>query len=148
MRKLMACAMFILAAASGAMAQSKQAEEADDAFKKGFFYNSIELYKKAYTTEKQASEKAVLIYKVAEAYRALGDAENAEVWYEKANKAQYPDPITYYRIGEALKEQGKYADAIVAYNKYKEKNPGDMRADASLASCKQAQAWEEAPSRY
>lgn len=130
------------------MAQSKQAEEADDAFKKGFFYNSIELYKKAYTTEKQASEKAVLIYKVAEAYRALGDAENAEVWYEKANKAQYPDPITYYRIGEALKEQGKYADAIVAYNKYKEKNPGDMRADASLASCKQAQAWEEAPSRY
>ena len=148
MRKLMACALFILAAASGAMAQSKQAEEADDAFKKGFFYNAIEMYKKAYTTEKQASEKAVLIFKVAEAYRALGDAGNAEVWYEKANKAQYPDPITYFRIGEALKEQGKYADAIVAYNKYKEKNPGDMRAEASLASCKQAQAWEDAPTRY
>lgn len=144
----MACALFILAAASGAMAQSKQAEEADDAFKKGFFYNAIEMYKKAYTTEKQASEKAVLIFKVAEVYRALGDAGNAEVWYEKANKAQYPDPITYFRIGEALKEQGKYADAIVAYNKYKEKNPGDMRAEASLASCKQAQAWEDAPTRY
>lgn len=144
----MACALFILATVSGAMAQSKQAEEADDAFKKGFFYNAIELYKKAYTTEKQASEKAVLIFKVAEAYRALGDAENAQVWYEKANKAQYPDPITYYRIGEALKDQGKYADAIVAYNKYKEKNPGDMRAEASLAACQLAQTWEDAPSRY
>lgn len=144
----MACALFILVAASGAMAQSKQAEEADDAFKKGLFYNAIELYKKAYTTEKNAGEKATLIFKVAEAYRALGDAENAQVWYEKANKAQYPDPITYYRIGEALKDQAKYADAIVAYNKYKEKNPGDMRADASLAACKQAQAWEDAPTRY
>jgi tetratricopeptide (TPR) repeat protein len=90
----------------------------------------------------------VLIFKVGEAYRALGDAENAEVWYEKANKAQYTDPITYYRTSVRLKEQGKYADAIVAYNKYKEKNPGDMRADASLAECKQAQAWEDSPTRY
>ena len=95
--------------------RGKQAEEADEAFNKGFFYNAIELYKKAYTSEKKASEKAVLIFKVAEVYRALGDAENAEVWYERANKAQYPDPITYYYIGEALKEQGKYAEAIAAF---------------------------------
>ncbi len=148
MRKFLTCFTFIFACASGVLAQGKQAEEADDAFRKGFFFNAIELYKKAYTTEKKASEKAVLIFKVAEAYRALGDAANAEVWYEKANKAQYPDPITYYYIGEALKEQGKYAEAIAAYNKYKEKNPGDTRADASLASCQQAQAWKDAPTRY
>jgi peptidoglycan-associated lipoprotein len=148
MKKFLTCFTFLLICAAGAIAQGKQAEEADDAFNKGFFYNAIELYKKAYTTEKKASDKALLIFKVAQAYRALGDAENAEVWYEKANKAQYPDPITYYYIGEALKEQGKYAEAIAAYNKYKEKNPGDMRADASLASCQQAQAWKDAPSRY
>lgn len=148
MKKFLTCFTFILSCAAGAMAQGKQAEEADEAFNKGFFYNAIELYKKAYTTEKKASEKAVLIFKVAEGYRALGDAENAEVWYEKANKAQYPDPITYYYIGEALKEQGKYAEAIAAYNRYKERNPGDMRADASLASSQQAQAWQESPTRY
>lgn len=148
MRKFLACFTLIFACASGVLAQGKQADEADAAFRKGFFYNAIELYKKAYTTEKKASEKAVLIFKVAEAYRALGDAANAEVWYEKANKAQYPDPITYYYIGEALKDQGKYAEAIAAYNKYKEKNPGDTRADASLASCQQAQAWKDSPTRY
>ncbi|HQV39005.1 MAG: OmpA family protein [Flavobacteriales bacterium] len=148
MRKFVACFTFVLVCVAGAMAQSKQAEEADEAFNKGFFYNAIEMYKKAYTTEKKAGEKAVLIFKVAQAYRALGDGENAQVWYEKANKAQYPDPITYYYIGEALKEQGKYADAIAAYNKYKEKNPGDMRADASLASCQLAQTWKDTPSRY
>ena len=130
------------------MAQTKQAEEADEAFRKGLFANAIELYKKAYTTEKKASEKARLIFQVGEVYRAMGDAENAEVWYEKANKAQYPDPITYYYIGEALKEQGKYAQAIAAYNRYKEKNPGDSRADASLAASQRAQAWIDAPTRY
>lgn len=148
MKKLVTSMAFIALCAAGAMAQSKQAEEADEAFRKGMFANAIELYKKAYTTEKKASEKARLIFKVGEVYRTMGDAENAGVWYDKANKAQYPDPITYYYIGEALKEQGKYAEAIAAYNKYKEKNPGDMRADASLEACRQAQGWVDSPTRY
>ncbi|HRQ86168.1 MAG TPA: tetratricopeptide repeat protein, partial [Flavobacteriales bacterium] len=148
LKKLLAGMMFMVLCTAGAMAQNREAKDADEAFKKGFFFDAIELYKKAYTTEKKASEKAVLIFKVGEVYRAMGDAENAEVWYEKANKAQYPDPITYYYIGEALKEQGKYAQAIAAYNKYKEKNPGDMRADASLAASQQAQAWIDHPTQY
>lgn len=148
MRKYLTCFTFSLVCLAGAMAQSKQAQEADDAFNRGFYYNSIEMYKKAYTEEKKASEKAELIFKVGEAYRALGDCENAQVWYEKANKAQYPDPITYYYIGTSLKCQGKYADAIVAFNKYKEKNPGDSRTDAQLAACTDAQKWIDNPSRY
>ena len=148
MRKTLACLTFSLLCVITASAQGKQGEEADDAFKAGQFFNAIELYKKAYTSEKKASDKAALIFKVAECYRALGDAPNAQVWYEKANKAQYTDPITYYYIGEALKEQGKYAEAITAYNKYKEKNPGDTRADASLASSQMAQTWKDQSSRY
>ena len=148
MRKTLACFTFSLLCTTLAVAQGKQSEEADAAFKAGQYFNAIELYKKAYTTEKKASEKAALIFKVGECYRVLGDAPNAQVWYEKANKAQYTDPITYYYIGEALKEQGKYAEAIAAYNKYKEKNPGDSRADASLSSCQMAQTWKDATSRY
>ena len=148
MRKILASVAFSLLCATLAVAQNKQAEEADAAYQAGQYFNAIELYKKAYTSEKKASEKANLIYKVAECYRVLGDAPNAQVWYEKANKAQYTDPITYYWIGEALKEQGKYAEAIAAYNKYKEKNPGDSRADASLAACQLAQTWKDGPSRY
>ena len=108
-------------------------------FNKGFYFNAIELYKKAYTVEKTASAKADLIFKVGESYRALGDAQQSEVWYEKANKAQYADPITYYWIGESLKQQGKYAEAIAAFNKYKEKKPNDMRADASILASQNAQ---------
>ncbi|HMC96231.1 MAG TPA: OmpA family protein, partial [Flavobacteriales bacterium] len=91
---------------------------------------------------------AELIYKVAESYRALGDVQQAQVWYEKANKAQLADPTGYYWIGEMLKQQGKYAEAIAAFNKYKEKKPGDPRADAGIAACQMAQQWVDSPTRY
>jgi peptidoglycan-associated lipoprotein len=147
-RKFLAGLFLSLLCTTAAMGQSKLAEEADEAYSKGYFYNAIELYKKAYTVEKKASLKAELIFKVAESYRALGDAEQAEVWYDKANKAQYTDPITYYWIGEMLKQQGKYAEAIAAYNRYKEKKPGDGRADASIAASEMAQKWKDNPTRY
>ncbi|HMQ77388.1 MAG TPA: OmpA family protein [Flavobacteriales bacterium] len=144
----LACLSAGLLFSTVAMGQTKLAEEADAAFNKGYYFNAIELYKKAYTTEKKASDKAALIFKVGECYRVLGDAQQAAVWYEKANKAQYSDPITYFHLGEALKEQGKYAEAIAAYNKYKEKNPGDTRADAGINACQVAQQWKDNPSRY
>jgi peptidoglycan-associated lipoprotein len=147
-RKLLTTLALGLLFSSVALAQGKLAEEADQAYDRGFYFNAIELYKKAYTVEKQAAAKAELVFKVAESYRALGDAQQAEVWYEKANKAQYPDPITYYYIGESLKQQGKYAEAIVAYNRYKEKKPGDARAEAGIAAAQQAQNWQKNPTRY
>lgn len=147
-RKILASLFVSLLFVSTVAAQGKLAEEADDAFKKGFYFNAIELYKKAYTVEKKASTKAELIFKVGEAYKAIGDPEQAAVWYEKANKAQYSDPVTYLYIGDMLKQQGKYADAIAAYNRFKEKKAGDMRADASIAECTQAQQWQDSPTRY
>ena len=76
-RKLLASLAFSFLFMASAVAQGKLAEEADDAFKKGFYFNAIELYKKAYTVEKKASTKAELIFKVGESYRALGDAQQA-----------------------------------------------------------------------
>lgn len=126
----------------------KLGAEADEAFQKGFYFSAIELYKRAYTQEKKAGAKAELIFKVGETYRVLGDHEQAAIWFERANKAQYDDPITYLYIGDALKQQGKYAEAIAAYNKYKEKRPNDVRADQGIAASQMAQKWMDSPARY
>lgn len=147
-RNILVTAILSLLFATTALGQGKLAEEADDAYAKGFFFNAIELYKKAYTVEKKASTKAELIFKVAESYRALGDMQQAEQWYERANKAQYADPITYFYIGESLKQQGKYPEAIASYNRYKEKKPNDVRADKAIAECQMAQKWKDSPTRY
>lgn len=146
--KIISCLALALLFSVSAQAQKKHTAEADTSYAHGFYYNAIEQYKKAYTVEKKAAEKARLIFMIGESYRQLGDPLQMEAWYGKANKAQYGDPITYYYIGEALKEQGRYADAIVQYNKYKEKKPGDSRADASISACEVAQAWVDEPTRY
>ena len=145
LRNLVSIGLLLLVV--GAFGQ-KHNEQAEEALTKGFYFEALELYKKAYTTEKDVKEKARLIFMVGECYRALGDAEQQQVWYEKANKARYPDPITYLYIGEALKEQGKYAEAVASYKKYKEKNPGDLRADAGISASEIAQQWTDDPTRY
>jgi peptidoglycan-associated lipoprotein len=147
-RKILGALCVSLLFTASAVAQARLAEEADAAYNKGFYYSAIELYKKAYTVEKKAATKAELIFKVAESYRMLGDAPQAQVWYEKANKAQLDAPTAYFWIAEMLKQQGKYAEAIAAYNKYKEKKPNDMRADAGIAACEMAQRWKDEPTRY
>ncbi|MBK8498134.1 MAG: OmpA family protein [Flavobacteriales bacterium] len=148
-RKILASLTLCLLFSSAALGQTgRLAEEADDAFKKGYYFNAIELYKKAYTVEKKAATKAELIFKVAESYRALGDVQQAQVWYEKAIKAQLNDPVAYFWVGEMQKQQGLYADAIASYNKYKEKKSNDPRADAGIATCQMAQKWKDDPTRY
>ena len=87
-RKILATLFVSFLCTTAVLAQGRLAEEADLAFDKGFYFNAIELYKKAYTVEKKAGTKAELIYKVAESYRLLGDPQQAQVWYEKAHKAQ------------------------------------------------------------
>jgi len=146
--KILTCSAIVLLLSIQAQAQKKHAAEADTSFARGFYYNAIEQYKKAYTVEKKADEKARLIFMVAESYRMLGDPKQMEAWYTKANKAQYGDPISYYYIGESLKDQGKYADAIVQYNKYKDKKPGDLRVEAAIQACEMAQSWVDEPTRY
>ena len=147
-KRTLAASISSLLCTTLAIAQGNHAEEADAAFRAGQYFNGIERYKAAYTKEDDAGSKAALIFKVGECYRALGDAANAQVWYEKANKARYNDHTTYYYIAESLKEQGKYVEAIAVCERYKELNPGDPRADASLASCRLAQTWKDAESRY
>ena len=145
-RKILVCLSALFLSSTMVLAQGgRLADEADDAFTKGFYFNAIELYKKAYTVEKKAPVKAELIFKVAESYRMIGDVAQAQVWYEKANKAQYTDPITYYWIGQMQKQQGLYAEAIASYNKYKEKKSNDPRADAGIAACQMAQKWKDSP---
>lgn len=148
-RKFLAGIALGLLTSLTAVAQGNRlANEADEAYRRGFYFNAIELYKKAYTVEKKAATKAELIYMVAESYRMLGDAPQAQVWYEKAIKAQLADPTAYFWVAEMQKQQGKYADAIANYNKYKEKKSNDPRADAGIAACQQAQKWKDSPTRY
>ncbi|MFB6306287.1 MAG: OmpA family protein [Flavobacteriales bacterium] len=124
------------------------ANKADHAFKNGAYYKAIELYKKAYSKANSIEEKAEFIYKVAQCYRLNTNEKQAEVWYRKAIKAKYPDPLKHFYLAEALKKQQRYEEAIKQYKKYKEKAPNDSRAKDGIKSCELAKKWGEESSDY
>lgn len=129
-------------------AQKNFQKEADVALEKGYYFEAIELYKKAYAKEKNRAKKAEIIFNIAEGYRNLLDYKQAEVWYQKAIRAKYPDPVAQLYLGDALKFQGKYEEAIVEYNNYKALAPGDKRAEDGIKSSEMAKKWLEEPTRY
>lgn len=130
------------------MAQKNYVKDADKQFKNGMYLEAIEAYKKATTKVKQKNVKAELIFKTAECYRMMNDHKNAELWYAKAIKAKFADPVVYLLMAESKKTQEKYTDAIVDFNEYAKLVPGDSRGAEGAKSCQLAQQWKDNPTRF
>jgi peptidoglycan-associated lipoprotein len=145
--RLITCLSISLILALPAVAQKNFAKDADLAFRNEAYFTAKDLYKKAYPKVPKAEEKARIIFQIAECYRLLTDANQAEVWYSKAIKSKYKDPTVRLRLAEVLKEQGKYAEALKEYNKYSSEVPGDARAAAGASACELAQKWKDNPTR-
>ncbi len=128
-------------------AQKNYKTDADVAFSGLKYYQAIEMYKKAYTKETKAEVKAEILFQIAECYRLKEDGKQAAVWYNKAIKAKYEDPIAIYYVGNIYKSEGKYEEAIVEFNKYKAAKPSDKNADMAIKSCQSAKEWKDNPTR-
>lgn len=130
------------------MAQKNYAKDADKAFDNKQYYTAIELYKVAYTKEKNKEKKATVLFKTGECYRAIGDLKGQENYYNKAIKANYPDPVAHLYLANAKKQQGKYDEALVEYQNYKKDVPSDPRGEDGAKSAELAQKWKDSPTRY
>lgn len=132
-----------------AYAQRNFTEEADNAYKLKQFTYAIELYQKAYSKIKRnKAERARILFQIAECYRYTNNQKRAEAQYKRVTKSGYPDPIAYLYLAEALKQNEKYDEAIIALNDYKQKMPNDPKADKGIEACKLSQMWKDNPTRY
>lgn len=130
-----------------ANAQKDYKLEADVAFSGNKYYKAIEMYKKAYTKETKKEVKAEILFQIGECYRGKNDGKQAAVWYNKAIKAMYEDPIAIFYVAEIYRSEGKYEEAMTEYKKYKAANPSDKRADMGIKSCELAKEWKDNPTR-
>lgn len=146
--KLTSGLAIILFFSTTAVAQKNFSKDADKAYDNQEYFNAIELYKKAYTKIKKKDEKAHNIFMTAECYRMINDNKQAEAWYIKAIKANYPDPKATLYLADAKKAQEKYNEALIEYNNYKKQVPSDPRGEDGAKSCELAQKWKDAPTRY
>ena len=128
------------------VAQKSYLEDADKALmQEEKYFEAIELYKKAYVKEPARDVKAQIIFKIAEAYRLSDQPLQAEVWYDKSVIAQYADPTAKLRLGEMKMMNGKYDEALVAYQKYAAEVPSDDRGKKGIEAAEQAQGWADNP---
>ena len=147
LRTIVTC-MFTMLIATSAMAQKDYIGEANAAYAHERYYEAIELYKKAYTRQNDKNEKAFVIFRIAECYRFSDNPKQAEVWYSKAIKASYNDPIAYFYLAEAKKLNGKLEDAAEEYQNYVNKKPNDKKGKDGLKSVESAMEWMKNPTRY
>lgn len=128
------------------IAQKSYLEDADKALmEEEKYFEAIELYKKAYVKEPGRDVKAKIIFRIAEAYRLSDQAQQAEVWYDKSIIAQYADPMAKLRLAEMKMMNGKYDEALSAFQKYVAEDPTDPRGKQGIEAAEKAQNWVDNP---
>ncbi len=148
------CLFILILALCGLFAQSyvygqaKEIAKGNEAFELGEYYTAIEIYKVAYEKAKDPAVKSELIFKISLCYRALSTSKEAELWFKKAIKVKYPDPIAVLYYADALKMNGFFEEAAAEYQKYGKLVPGDKRAENGTKSCEMSAKWKEKPTRY
>lgn len=81
--------------------------------------------------------------KLANAYRMVNDAPNAEKWYSKVVGLPETPPINMFYYGKMLMEAEKYNVAKIWFNKYLDKVPDDFVAEMLLASCNSVNSFKK-----
>jgi peptidoglycan-associated lipoprotein len=138
----------ILFISISAFSQKDVTAKADKAFNSGRYYEAIDLYKYSYAKAKNKEQKALITFKTAECYRMIQDTRHSEVWYNKAIRKHYPNPVAVLHYADALRANGKYNEALEQYKKFKELVPSDDRADKGIKSCELSIEWMKNPTRY
>lgn len=129
-------------------AQKNFSQQADRAYEEERYFVAIDMYKNAYNKVKNKTEKARILFRIAECYRMTNNTRQASNWYPRAVKAGYPDPIATLYSADMLKIEEKYPEAIIKYQEYQQLVPEDNRGQNGIESCELAQKWIDDPTRY
>ncbi len=128
--------------------QNRRVQRAYDAWESGEYYEAVDLFRSAYSRTRDRDLRSELVFMIAESYRRINDARNAESWYRRATRVQGARPDAFFWLAESMRKNGKYEEAIEEYRRYRELVPGDPRADVGIRSCELAMQWIENPEAY
>jgi peptidoglycan-associated lipoprotein len=134
--------------ADAAKAKKSKTEKADKIFASGKYAPAADLYKKAYAKQKSKPSKAEIAYKVGECYSKMSNTKEALNWYEKSVKDNGKNADAVLKYAQALKNSGRYDEAVAQFNAFKALEPGDMRAQEGATSSETAQQWKDKPTKY
>ncbi len=150
MRNKLIIFFFSLFLVPGIYAQKGKVIKAEAAYIAGEYTLAIDLFKDVYSSGliNDDHEKTEMIYKIADCYKSINEPRKAEMWFLKAIKKNYTDPIVYLYYADMLKMNEKYEEAVEHYKKYLELVPDDRRGNDGIKSCELSLVWKQNPSGY
>lgn len=111
---------------------------ADEQMARGEYFDASKTYRKVYNRldRNQKALRGEVAFKMAECHRML--RQNARAWaaYTNAQRFGYEDSMLSLRLAETLHADGKYNQAVAAYEEYLKLRPGDKKALNGLAGAK------------
>jgi len=141
--------MAVLLTGNPVEGQKKQKDSrAQAAFDAGEYFEAIDMYKNAVNKVSDKNQKTAILFKIGECYRILGDARSAELWYRKAIREDFQDPIIFLRYGQMMLINEKYEDAEEQFKNYRDLVPDDPRGSVGIESCEAAVNWKDNPTGY
>ncbi len=142
------CAALSLLTGCGSV--ERTLKRGDAALALGEYAEAAAQYRKAYTRTpaKERKQRGAIAYKMAEAYRRYGNIARAAAGYRNAERYNYKDTLTLYRLANALRQQADYKGAERALNEYLDSVPGDSTALLALKATRGAAAIKQRGSAY
>jgi hypothetical protein len=131
MRRILFFLAVLCVSSTGLMAQKAKLKSAAKAMEELNYVSAIQLYNEVLDGTDEPEAKI----NIAEAYRKVGDTENAEFWYGQVVRlpAALPEHMLFY--GQMLQTNGKCEMAREWYQKYVEQVPSDQRGQYLVRAC-------------
>lgn len=112
---------------------------ADEQMARGEYYDASRTYRKVYnklTKKEERKLRGEVAYKMAECHRRLSQSARASAAYQNAVRYGYEDTLLQLHLAESLHSDGRYQQAITAYEEYLKLRPDDKKALNGLAGAK------------
>ncbi|SMG36766.1 OmpA family protein [Sphingobacterium psychroaquaticum] len=147
MRKILLGLLLSGALFNGVHAQEQPSlrKRADDLFNRLEFSKALPIY------ERLANAKKVKVgdfEKIGQGYLYLKQYELAENWYARAIQTEGHSKDALLGYAEALKQNGKYAEAKVQFQNYSARFGSSEKIQIELAGCDSATVWMANPLNY
>ncbi|MBQ7853499.1 MAG: OmpA family protein [Muribaculaceae bacterium] len=114
---------------------------ADEQMARGEYHDASKTYRKVYnklTKKEQRGLRGEVAYKMAECHRKLNQSARASAAYQNAIRYGFPDSTAQLHLAEMLHAEGKYAQAITAYEQYLMRDPKSFVAQNGLEGSRMA----------
>ncbi|MGV3503381.1 MAG: OmpA family protein [Adhaeribacter sp.] len=135
--------LLVLVLAGGPVCAQSDLRKANEYFQAHEFAKAIAAYQQVLQSRPPT---LALARNLAQAYRLNNNSREAETWFAKVLSFPGHEPIHLYHYAEALKSNGKYAEARVQYQAYAARVPAEAAMiEKRLQAIDLAQSWLAQP---